>query len=68
LGKYRKKPIVVTARRTEQAEMVFTAHGRIRAEAGDWIVTDPTTGESWPIKPDIFEATYEPAEETSIEP
>ena len=62
--KYRKKPIEVDARRIENSEMVATARGRVRAEAGDWILSDPTTGDTWPIKPDIFEQTYEKVEES----
>lgn len=54
--------IVVEARQLDTAELVTTAHGRVRAEAGDWVLTDPTTGDAWPIKPDIFKATYEPAD------
>lgn len=61
--KYRKKPIVVEAVRLTESTVVLTAHGRVRAEPGDWILTDPTTGDIWPIKPDIFEATYEAVEE-----
>ncbi len=63
MAKYRKKPVVVEARRIEVSEMVTTAHGRVRAEAGDWILTNPETGDTWPIKPDIFEQTYGKVEE-----
>lgn len=42
-----------------ESEMVTTAHGRVRAEAGDYILIDPVSGDTWPIKPDIFAATYE---------
>ncbi|MGV9891692.1 hypothetical protein [Streptomyces sp. NPDC003395] len=31
---------------------------------GDWIVTG-IHGEHYPVKPDIFQATYEPVEETA---
>ena len=59
--KYRKKPIAVDVRGPlTDAEMVATAHGRVRAEAGDYVLRDPVTGDTWPIKPDIFAATYEP--------
>jgi len=61
----RKKPIVVLARRVEVAELVTTAHGRVRAEAGDWVLRDPVTNDTWPIKPDLFEATYERLEEAT---
>ena len=63
MPKFRKKPVVVEAERIVEARLVTTAHGRVRAEAGDWILRDPRTGDTWPIKPDIFEATYEQVEE-----
>lgn len=63
--KYRKKPIPVEARQTSEACFVLTAHGRVRAEPGDWILLDPNTGDTWPVKPDIFAATYEPVEESA---
>lgn len=33
---------------------------RLQADAGDWIIKG-VKGEFYPCKPDIFEATYEPA-------
>lgn len=55
-----KKPRVINARGPlTESEVVLTAHGRVRAEAGDYILSDPTTGDTWPIKPDIFSDTYE---------
>lgn len=62
MAKYRKKPITINARRVEESEVVLTAHGRVRAEPGDWVLVDPNTGDTWPVKPDIFEATYEMVE------
>lgn len=60
--KYRKKPVVVEVRGPlSESELVVTAHGRVRAEPGDYVLRDPATGDTWPIKPDIFAATYEPA-------
>jgi hypothetical protein len=60
----RKKPVPVEARGPiVEPEMVTTAHGRVRAEAGDYVLRDPKTGDTWPIKPDIFAATYEPVTE-----
>lgn len=38
---------------------VQTLHGRTRAILGDWVIRG-TSGDLWPCKPDIFEATYEP--------
>jgi hypothetical protein len=61
--KYIKKPIPVNARQITESEVVLTAHGRVRAEPGDWILSDPKSGDTWPIKPDIFEATYDPVRE-----
>lgn len=39
---------------------IQTAEGEMRAELGDWIIRG-VKGEFYPCKPDIFEATYEPA-------
>lgn len=39
---------------------VQTLEGGIFASDGDWIVRG-VQGEFYPVKPDIFEATYEPA-------
>lgn len=64
MAKYRKKPVVIEARGPlAEAELVTTAHGRVRAEAGDYVLCDPITGDTWPIKPDIFEQTYERVDE-----
>ena len=59
---YVKKRIPVNARQVIQSEVVLTAHGRVRAEPGDWILTDPANGDTWPIKPDYFAENYEPIE------
>jgi hypothetical protein len=40
--------------------LVHTLEGTMRAEQGDWIICG-VKGEFYPCKPDIFEATYEPA-------
>jgi len=39
--------------------IIPTLEGDHRAEAGDWIVKG-VKGEFYPVKPDIFAATYEP--------
>ena len=62
MRRYRKRPIVIHARQLTNTEIVLTAHGRVRAEPGDWVLTDPESGDTWPVKPDIFAATYEPLE------
>ena len=48
---------------TDVAEWVAipTLEGTMRAEIGDWIIRG-VKGEFYPCKPDIFEATYEPAD------
>lgn len=48
---------------------IMNAHGWINTPKGehivcpgDWITTDPHSGDTWPVKPAIFEATYEPVD------
>lgn len=41
---------------------IETLEGTMRAVPGDWIIRG-VQGEFYPCKPDIFEATYEPAEQ-----
>lgn len=43
---------------------VHTAHNNqaVFIERGDWIVPEPDGEHFYPVKPDIFAATYEPAE------
>ncbi|MDO4694980.1 MAG: hypothetical protein Q4A62_10630 [Eikenella sp.] len=41
--------------------MIPTPEGKMLARVGDWIIKG-VQGEFYPCKPDIFEATYEPAE------
>lgn len=53
-----KRRRIVDARQCAESEVVLTAHGRVRAEPGDWVLSDPETGDTWPIKPDIFANTY----------
>jgi len=40
--------------------LIKTPEGTMRADPGDWIIRG-VKGEIYPCKPDIFEATYEPA-------
>ena len=40
---------------------IETLEGVMRADPGDWIIRG-VKGEIYPCKPDIFAATYEPAE------
>ena len=39
---------------------IYTLEGPLRADVGDWIIRG-IRGEFYPCKPDIFEATYDPA-------
>ena len=41
---------------------IFTLEGKMSAQIGDWIIRG-VAGECYPCKPDIFEATYDFAEE-----
>jgi phage-related protein len=41
--------------------VISTLEGEMTAEPGDWIIKG-IKGEFYPCKPDIFEATYEPAD------
>lgn len=82
---FRKKPVVVEARRFETNNddgshldelvawiggqgrhdntlvYIDTLEGTMTALVGDWIIRG-VAGEFYPCKPDIFAATYEPAE------
>jgi hypothetical protein len=41
----------------------MTLEGDMRVSVGDWVIRG-VQGEFYPCKPDIFEATYEPARAT----
>lgn len=41
---------------------IQTLEGFMHASPGDWIITG-VKGERYPCKPDVFAATYEPAED-----
>lgn len=56
--KYRKKPIIITAYKTDKELIINTLEGPLKAEIGDYIITG-LRGEEYPCKPDIFEKTYE---------
>ena len=77
---YRKKPVVIEATQwfkmgdhpavidfgihVEGCGWVNTLEGGHVVTPGDWIITG-VKGEHYPCKPDIFEATYEPAKNVS---
>ena len=44
---------------------IFTLEGVMTANVGDWIIKG-VKGEFYPCKPDIFDATYEPAKPRAL--
>jgi len=64
MPKFRKKPVVIEAFRTVATKVIDTLEGTMVAEVGDWIITG-VKGEHYPVKDDIFRATYEPTDEES---
>ena len=58
IHKYRKKPIVIEAYKTDKPVVIKTLEGDMKASIGDFIITG-VNGEQDPCKPDIFEKTYE---------
>ena len=68
MPKFRKKPTVVDAKGPlTEYETVHTANGPVEAGPGDYILTDPKTGDTWPINAEIFAKTYEPAAGESVD-
>ena len=61
--RYRKKPVVVQAYRTNKKIIIHTLEGDMLASEGDYIITG-VNGEQYPCKPDIFEKTYELVEDS----
>lgn len=62
MAKYRKRPVVIDAHKTQERMEIITLEGTMVAEPGDWIITG-VVGETYPCKNDIFEKTYEKVEE-----
>jgi hypothetical protein len=65
-GMFRKR-VPVYAYRYEQPQplVIHTLEGDMTAMPGDWVITG-VNGEQYPCKPDIFAATYEPANSFSF--
>lgn len=38
---------------------IHTANGLVMVKVNDWVLVDPNTGDMWPVRDGIFEATYE---------
>ena len=49
----------------DEGMLIPTLEGTMRADPGDWIIKG-VKGEFYPCKPDIFAATYEPAENNDV--
>ena len=64
--KYRKKPVVVEAYKTDKEVVIHTLEGDMKASIGDYIITG-VNGEKYPCKPDIFEKTYEAVTNTNYD-
>ena len=64
--KYRKKPVVVEAYKTDKEIVIHTVEGDMKASIGDYIITG-VNGEQYPCKPDIFEKTYEAVTNTNYD-
>ena len=64
--KYRKKPVVVEAYKTNKEIVIHTLEGDMKASIGDYIITG-VNGEKYPCKPDIFEKTYEAVTNTNYD-
>ena len=63
IRRYRKKPVIVQAYRTNKEITIHTLEGDMLASEGDYIITG-VNGEKYPCKPDIFEKTYELVEDS----
>lgn len=55
--RYRKRPVVIRARRMPEPFTVATLEGEMRGNAGDWLITG-IDGEQYPCADHIFRATY----------
>ena len=62
MAKYRKKPVIIEAYKTDKEVFIETLEGTMKADVGDYIITG-VKGEQYPCKPDIVEETYEKVED-----
>ena len=58
MAEFRKKPVVITARRVISEQIIKTLEGEMLAKRGDWIITG-INGEEYPCDDDVFRKTYE---------
>jgi hypothetical protein len=59
--KHGDHPAVFPESAADDFGYIDTPEGRLRVEAGDWIITG-IAGENYPCKPEIFEQLYTPDE------
>jgi hypothetical protein len=67
--RFRKRPVIIEASQwfkdgdhpSVKDGCIATLEGPLTVTPGDWIITG-VKGEQYPCKPDIFAATYDPAE------
>jgi len=62
---YRKKPVVIMATRLEEELRIETLEGTMIGRKGDYLIQG-IKGELYPCKPEVFEATYEPASQNGV--
>jgi len=58
---YKKKPVVIAARKMEEEFIVETIEGDMKGKAGDYLI-EGVEGELYPCDEQIFHKTYEDAE------
>lgn len=66
MGDFRKKPVTIQASLITEAIQIETLEGVMTGNAGDWLITG-IKGEKYACKPDVFFATYEPADSDAQE-
>jgi len=59
-SKFRKKPVVISAKLMGEPFDVETLEGKMHGNAGDWLAVG-VAGEKYPVKNEIFRKTYAPA-------
>lgn len=66
MPKFRKKPVEVEVIHIHQYMRIETPEGDRDGVPGEWLVTG-TREEQYPIKPEVMEDVYEPANEEAEE-
>ena len=63
-AKFRKKPVVIDAVRITEEVRIKTREGELTGLPGEWLITG-IHGEKYPCGDDIFQQTYEAANEAT---